>query len=325
MKQSLPGELTRRKRSHGTFRRPWQLPLVLVLLLFRTAVMAGETPRTLDEILATSPRADWLPLDPENTLYLEMPKGRVVIELTPDFAPQHVANVKLLAAHHFYDGMPIERVQDNRVVDMYWPSNLENKVMMRRVGQPRYEVPAEFDRDIDPSLQFTKLPDADVYAPEVGFIHDFPVARDPKTGKMWFVHSYGMVGCGRDEGTNSGGGFELYVVLGQPREWDRNYTLIGRVVSGMELLSALPRGTASHGEYANKRQWVPVKSARLAAAVPPDERANLEVLRTDGITFREVIEYERNRPGYVLKAGRVEIANVPIQVRAASSAASSGK
>ena len=48
--------------------------------------------------------------DPENTLYMDLPYGRVVIELRPDLAPKHVARIKELVRQHFYDGTPFHRV-----------------------------------------------------------------------------------------------------------------------------------------------------------------------------------------------------------------------
>src|SRR5262249_20328660 len=53
-------------------------------------------PPSLADILAQSPASDWRPLDPDNVLYMELPNGRVIIELSPDFSPQHVANVRAL-------------------------------------------------------------------------------------------------------------------------------------------------------------------------------------------------------------------------------------
>jgi peptidylprolyl isomerase len=50
--------------------------------------------------------------DLENTLYLDVPAGRVVIEMRPDLAPQHVAQIKELARRGFYDGVPFHRVID---------------------------------------------------------------------------------------------------------------------------------------------------------------------------------------------------------------------
>jgi peptidylprolyl isomerase len=49
-------------------------------------------------------------LDPENTLYLDLPDGRVVIKLRPDLAPNHVARIKELVRQKFYDGLTFHRV-----------------------------------------------------------------------------------------------------------------------------------------------------------------------------------------------------------------------
>jgi peptidylprolyl isomerase len=138
---------------------------------------------------------------------------------------------------------------------------------------------------------------------------------------MWLVHAYGMVGAGRDNPPDSGGGTELYVVIGHaPRHLDRNVTLLGRVVQGMELLSALPRGTGAMGFYEKAAERVPLRAVRVAADVPESERSELEILRTDTRTFRELIEARRNRreDWFQVQAGHVEIGNVPIPVRSRS-------
>ena len=72
--------------------------------------------RTMADVLAAAVPADWRPLDPENTLYVELEAGRVVIELAPRFAPQHAANIRQLARQGYYDGLAIIRSQDNFVV-----------------------------------------------------------------------------------------------------------------------------------------------------------------------------------------------------------------
>ncbi len=51
-------------------------------------------------------------MDAENTLYLDLKDGRVVIELRPDLAPNHVARIKELAREGFYDGLKFHRVID---------------------------------------------------------------------------------------------------------------------------------------------------------------------------------------------------------------------
>jgi len=131
------------------------------------------------------------------------------------------------------------------------------------------------------------LPDGDVHAPQVGFSGGFLWRRDPKSGKMWLIHCYGMVGAGRDAPTDSGGGTELYIVIGHaPRHLDRNVTLLGRVVLGIELLSALPRGTGALGFYEKTRATSSNQGHRVAADLPLTERTDLQVLRTDTPLFR---------------------------------------
>lgn len=272
------------------------------------------------DILATSKPGDWRPLDPENTMYVELPGGRVVIELAPDYAPLHVTNVKALVRERYYDGLAILRSQDNYVVQWGDP-DAEKPELKRKILNAKPTLPPEFERALDPKLPFTRLPDGDVYAPQVGLSGGFPVARDPASGKTWLVHCYGMVGAGRDVAVDSGGGAELYVVIGQaPRHLDRNVTLLGRVVSGMELLSALPRGTGALGFYEKPEQRMPIKSIRIAKDVPASERTALEVLRTDTSAFQNLIESRRNRreDWFHVAAGRVEICNVPIPVRPAT-------
>lgn len=295
--------------------------LTFVLLIpFSLDGFSAETAKRkpgMAEVLAASKSTDWRTPDPENTLYIDFTSGRVVIELAPGFAPNHVANVKTLAREHYYDGLAVVRAQDNYVVQLADP-DAEKPDLARKIQKGQKTLPPEFDRPLDSKLPFTRLPDGDVYAPEVGFSGGFPVARDPKTGKMWLIHCYGMLGAGRDAPADSGGGAELYVITGHaPRQLDRNVTLLGRVIKGIELLSALPRGTGPLGFYEKPEQHVSIKSIRIASDVPASERTALEIMRTDAPIFRDLIESRRNRPEewYHFQAGKIEICNVPIPVR----------
>jgi peptidylprolyl isomerase len=275
---------------------------------------------TMASILAASKPQDWRPLDPENTLYIDLASGRVVIELAPQFAPRHVANVKALAREGYFNGLAILRCQDNYVVQWGDPE-AEKPELMRKMKQGKPSLPPEFDRPLDPQMPFTPLPDGDVYAPEVGFSNGFPVARDTKSGKAWLTHCYGMVGAGRDVALDSGGGAELYAVIGHaPRQLDRNVTLLGRVVQGMDLLSSLPRGPGAMGFYQKPEQRTTLKSIRVAADVPVAERSPLEVIRTETRVFQDLIESRRNRreEWFRMPAGKIDVCNVPIPVRQSS-------
>ncbi|MBA5607715.1 peptidylprolyl isomerase [Duganella sp. FT3S] len=270
-------------------------------------------PTVADIVKASSP-ADWRPLDPDNTLYMELPGGRVVIELAPDFAPQNVANIKLLAREHYYDGQSVVRSQDNYVAQ--WGD--ADEAHPKPLKTARDKVPGEFTVPIKNVRHFTALPERDGYAPQVGIAHGFPAGRDPKAGRTWLAHCYGMVGVGRDVENDSGNGTSLYAVTGHaPRHLDRNITVVGRVVSGMALLSTLPRGHEAMGFYGANEVHPPITSVRLAADVPEAERSHLEVMRTDTATYQAAVEAQRNRGGPWNKyaAGYVELCNVPLPVR----------
>ncbi|HEX4268717.1 MAG TPA: peptidylprolyl isomerase [Steroidobacteraceae bacterium] len=269
---------------------------------------AAPTP---DAMLADAPASAWRALDPDDTLYLTLAQGRVVIELAPQFAPRYVANIRKLVRQGFFNGLPIFRVQDDAVVE--WG----DATGRRSVGLARRAVAAEFERP-SRDLPFTALPDPDTYAPQVGFSDGFPVARDPVFGRSWLVNCYGMVGAARGNNVDSGGGTALYAVIGGPeRQWDRNATMVGRVVEGMPLLSTLPRGEGPLGVYMNRRQWVRVESVQIAADLPAGQRTPLEVLRTDTPTFTQYVESLRNRrgPWFKVPAGRASVCAIPIPVR----------
>ena len=95
-------------------------PLLLLWLATPRAALAAEhlatlSASTMQQILEASKPSDWRVLNPEDTLYMDLPQGRVVIELDPAYAPLHVANIRTLARQHYWDGLAIVRVQDNFV------------------------------------------------------------------------------------------------------------------------------------------------------------------------------------------------------------------
>jgi peptidylprolyl isomerase len=275
------------------------------------AATAIAKPVTVADLLANSPAQDWRSPDPGNTLYMDMPGGRVVIELAPDIAPLHVANIALLARAHYFDGLAVLRVQDNYVVQWADPEH------QRAIPDGVHMVAPEFTADRSAGRHFEPLAERDVYAAQVGFLDGFPAGRDPHSGMVWLAHCYGMVGVGRDDPPESDG-TEMYAVIGHsPRQLDRNVTLVGRVLKGIELLSSLPRGSGEMGFYAKSEPLAPIVSVRIAADLPASERTPIEVLRTDSATFHTVLEQRRNRheAWFKYNPGHIELCNVPLPVR----------
>jgi len=289
--------------------------LVLTLTAVATSVAAEPPPPpppgTMAAALAASRPEEWRRLDPARTVYMDLDAGRVVIELAPTFAPKLYENLRTLVGAGYFDGLSINRVQDNFVVQ-WGDADGKRTVPIAKTSPP------EFERSWSADLAFTGLPDGDVFAPQAGFVEGFPVAGDRAAGKIWMAHCYGALGVGRDNAADSGTGIELYAVIGHaPRQLDRNITVAGRVVQGMELLAALPRGSQAMGFYATAPERVTIRRVRFADAVPATERIGLEALRTDSASFAAVVESRRNRrDGWYLKpAGRIDLCSVPLPVR----------
>jgi peptidylprolyl isomerase len=284
-----------------------------------TAGAAPAKALSMGEIIAASKPAEWRALDPENLLVMQTARGVVVIELATAFAPEHVKNLKALTREGYFDGLAITRSQDNFVVQWGDP-NSEDTSKRRAIKTARGTLPAEFETAIRNAPDFIKLPDFDGYASEVGFSYGFAVGRDPKTATVWPAHCYGAVGAGRDVAVESGSGAELYAVTGHaPRQLDRNISIVGRIVAGIEVLSVSTRGPAPMGFYDKPELRTAISQVKLASDLPADQRPTLEALRTDSVSFTNLIEARRNRRDdwYKRPAGYIDLCSVPLPVRAA--------
>jgi len=137
---------------------------------------------------------------------------------------------------------------------------------------------------------------------------------------LWPVHCYGMVGVGRNLSPDTGTGAELYTVIGHaPRHLDRNIALVGRVISGMQHLSSLPRGNGALGFYTSEeaRKRTPIVSIRLASDLPEDDRPQFEYLSTASGAFARYVHARANRsdPFFIAPANGADLCNVPVPVR----------
>lgn len=290
--------------------------LVLLPLALPSGALAQDRPApTPAQVLDAAPESAWRSLDPENTVHMTLETGDVVLwELAPEFAPRHVENIRAMIRARMFDGGAVVRSQENYVVQ--WAANpaLDADDLPPSIAT---ELAGEFAVAMD-GIPFTALPDGDVYAPEVGFSRGFPVAREPSEGLAWIVHCPGVVGVARGNAPDSGNGSSLYAVIGHaPRHLDRNLSMPGRILEGVEHLSTLARGTEPLGFYATPGEQTGIRSVRLGAQLPPGERSTLQVLRTDSPSFRDWIAARRNRSGewWVHDSGRVDVCNVTVPTR----------
>jgi peptidylprolyl isomerase len=264
-------------------------------------------------VVAGAPAEAWRAIDPANLLVMELKEGgRVVIELAPAFAPVHVANVRAFAKGGWWTNAAIYRVQDNYVAQ-WGNGDAEVPLPAGVVKTP----PAEYSRVLA-GLDVRPLGYPDSYAPMVGHADSWPIGYDPEAGRAWLAHCYAMVGVGRDLAPDTGTGGELYAIIGHaPRHLDLNIALIGRVVEGMNLLSARPRGTEALGFYKDPAQHIGIARVRLASDMPAAERPAYEALRSDSDAFSNFVTGRANRGGdfFNRPAGGVDLCNALVPVR----------
>jgi peptidylprolyl isomerase len=280
------------------------------------ALAAAAPPQKLltpNDIVQQAPASAWKTIPANELLVMDLANGgRVVIQLAPEFAPVHVANIQALARNGYWNGATVYRVQENYVAQ--WGLNESDKPWPAGVTA---KPPAEYTRPLK-GLRIKPLGSPDAYAPGAGFASGWPVAYNSKAGWADLVHCYASVGVGRDLSPDTGTGGELYAVIGQaPRQLDRNIAIVGRVIDGLDRLSTLPRGTEALGFYKDKAQYVPIAQIRLASDMPEGERPSYEYMDTSSATFAKYLHIRANRHDdfYIQPAGGVDLCNVQVPVR----------
>ena len=171
--------------------------------------------------VATPALAQQPALDPENTLILELPGGRVTIQLLPDLAPRHVERVKVLARQGFYDNTPFHRVIEGFMAQGGDPTGTGTG------GSRLPDLPAEFS----------------------------PPAR------ARFIR--GTVGAARTQNPNSANS-QFFIMFAPAPNLDGQYTIWGRVVSGMDAVDKIKRGAPGSGTVTNPDR---IRTARIAADI----------------------------------------------------------
>ena len=131
-------------RKARSMRRLAALALLPLIAAARRPPAKPKTPGP-KIVAAPRPRSDWREIAAEDLLVFELQGGRkVVMQLAPDFAPVHVANIRALARGGWWDGAKIYRVQDNYVVQ--WGNNESEKPFPAGVVA---KPPAEYARAVE--------------------------------------------------------------------------------------------------------------------------------------------------------------------------------
>ncbi len=145
--------------------------------------------------------------DPENTLVITLKDGDVVVEMLPDVAPRHVEQIKALARSGEYDNVAFHRVIDGFMAQTGDVANgdMEDGFDIRRAGTGGSSLP-------NLPAEFSKLP-----------------------------FDRGVVGMARSQNPNSANS-QFFIMFKEGHFLNNQYTVWGRVISGMEHVDAITRG-----------------------------------------------------------------------------------
>ena len=231
----------------------------------------------------------WRELNPENTVVMQLHEGEVYIELNPLFAHKTVKRFKELIDDRFYNALTFYRVIDGFVAQGGDQSDL---------GLPSSEptLDAEFEIDWSKELPFVSVKKEDLFDDETGFIDGFAVGRDIKDKKTWILHCPGVVAMARGNDADSGR-TDFYIVIGQaPRYLDRNLTVFGRVVVGMDIVQRIKRGPANKdgiitGDYDKSR----IRTMKLFSDIPEQDRLSVYTTDTSSKPFASLLKSRKNR------------------------------
>lgn len=248
------------------------------------------------------PDEAWRTADQEDLLYIDTDHGMVIVEMAPEFAPNHVERMRTLAHERFYDFLVWHRVIDGfmaqgggartnpgHAADV---EGLEAEFTVRRSGEP---VVTELqDRIINPSA----LPQM----AKAGFWNGFPAGTQTAalaaiTGdgqvQSWLLHCRGAAAAARTGDPNSARS-QFYLTRGNAEHLNAQYTSWGRVRVGQEAVDAIAVGSAMEDPDFRPDN---IRSMRTGDELPAEEQVTIQVADTDSAAFAAYLDTLRDPSG----------------------------
>lgn len=270
------------------------------------AAEQSDTPETVGDVVTQTvvvgapqfdaPDSAWRDLDPENALYIDTDYGRIIVELFPEIAPLHVAQIKALADSRFYDFITFHRVIED---------------FMNQTGDPKGDGTGGSELpDIAPEFTFRRSTDMgftlvgsqpiNPKSPSqgeigVGFYKSLQIASQPssqafmtKDGKVAAhgLHCKGVTSMARSQSPASANS-QFFLMRGTSPWLDTQYSIWGATVWGRENLEKFKVGTIGEDP-----SFVPDKmnTVRLASELPESEQTDVQVLKTDSQAFKDYLK-----------------------------------
>ncbi|MFL5295361.1 MAG: peptidylprolyl isomerase [Phenylobacterium sp.] len=250
--------------------------------------------------------ADWRTPDPNDVLVIDTNKGQILVEMIPEVAPLHVAQIRALAHENFYDGQRFFRVIDKFMAQTGDPQN------NGQGGSPKPNIPAEFTFRRGADLPFVMA--ADQTVAEIGFIKSLPVesqsmmmaplTKDQKV-TAWALYCQGVAGMARDENPDSGNS-QFFLMRYPYPSLEKRYTAWGRVIAGEDVVRQIKTGEPVEAPQDR------MDRVRVLADLPEASRPKVRVIDPKGAWFKAEVARMRAAKGADFTACDVTI---PVEVK----------
>ena len=250
--------------------------------------------------------ADWRTPNPDDVLVIDTNKGRIIVELVPEVAPETARRVRELAKRKFYDGLTFFRVIEGFMSQTGDPQNN---------GTGASELP-----DIRAEFFFRRGPDAPVVlaenqqVAEVGFVKSLPIMSQsmmlaPLTadGKVqaWGLYCPGVIGMARGEEPNSANS-QFFLMRDRYPKLEKRYTAFGRALVGQDVINAIKVGEPVPDPQDR------MERVRVLSDLPENDRPKIRVIDPAGPWFKAEIARARAAQGSNFSACDV---NIPVEVK----------
>ena len=244
--------------------------------------------------------ADWRTPNPDDVLVIDTNKGRIIVEMLPEVAPNHVTRIKELTRAGLYNGRSFFRVIDQ---------------FMAQTGDPEDRGTGGSDKpDLTQEFVFRRGANdmtlvVDQTVTQIGFVKSLPVGSQGEMlmamtadGKVsaWPLFCPGVAAMARGEGVDSANS-QFFLMRQAYPSLEKRYTGWGRVISGLDIVRAIKVGepVAAPQDKMDK--------VRILSDIPAAERPKVRVIDPKSAWFRAEIESARARMGADFSACAIRI------------------
>lgn len=275
-------------------------------LAMTAAVLALAAVTASAQAASAQTVSEWRTPDPNNVIVVETNKGRIIAELNPEAAPNHIERVRGLVKAGFYDGLTFFRVIDEFMAQTGDPQNTG----MGGSDQPNLTAEFNFRRGADLPLGAPFK----VGSNETGWIGALPVTSQPaalavmtadRKVSSWGNFCPGVLGMAR-AGDPDSANSQFFFMRQANASLDKVYTAFGRVLSGLDVVRAIKTGEPVPDPQDK------MVSVKLLADLPADKRPSIQVMDTRSAAFQALVTKRQAEVGPGFNNCAVDI---PVQVK----------